>query len=217
MRKYRLFTLFLLIALFGFSVSSIDEAGSARTCSYEVAVWNVPAKRIIEVQRVRHSYLELTEEEIDPETGCSVCSEDQVAVSLPSIDKFRVCYKIALEVSNTLLELIKKGEPIYSIRGYEVVRSRGDVDDNGNRTMLSNHSFGTAIDINRETNGLYDKCVVFGTECRLLLGGHWRPGVSGTLVENGPVVSAMKELGFKWGGEIKGRQKDFMHFSITGY
>ncbi len=25
------------------------------------------------------------------------------------------------------------------------------------------------------------------------------------------------QAGFKWGGEIAGKQKDFMHFSLTGY
>jgi hypothetical protein len=206
-----------LILILGTLVFISEAIASERTCSYDVAVWNVPAKKVIEVQRASHSYSELTEEEIDHETGCTVCSEDQVTVSLPSIADFRICRQIASEVSDALRKLIEGGVPILSIRGYQVVRSRGDIDENGNRTMLSNHSFGTAIDINREKNGLYGQCIKFGPECRLVLGGQWRPGTPGTLVENGPVVRAMKELGFKWGGEIQGRQKDFMHFSRTGY
>jgi hypothetical protein len=217
MRNIFIFAFIVFTCLLGALSSSIGEEVSARTCSYEVAVWNVQARKVIEVQKVSHPYSEITEEEIDNETGCTVCSEDQVTISLPQIADFRICRKISFEVRETLRELIESGTPIISIRGYQVVRSRGDIDANGNRTMLSNHSFGTAIDINRERNGLYDNCVKFGSECRLVLGGHWRPGVPGTLVENGPAVRAMKELGFKWGGEIEGRQKDFMHFSLTGY
>jgi len=217
LRKSGLITLVSLIAVLGSPAPSIGDKVWARTCSYDVAVWNVPAGKIIEVRSVRHPYHELTEEEVDPETGCTVCSEDQVTVSLPSIADFRLCKKVAPRVIETLNKLIRKGVPIISLRGYQVVRSRGEMDGNGNRTMLSNHSYGTAMDINRELNGLYDQCLEFGPECRLLLGGHWRPGEPGTLVENGPVVRAMKELGFKWGGGIKGRQKDFMHFSFSGY
>lgn len=216
MSKIRIIIVPFILLLMLSSVSA-QGAGTKTTCSYDVAVWNVPAKKIIGVQRVSHPYSELREEEIDYETGCTVCTEDQVTVSLPSMADFLICRKIAPEVSDTLHRLIEIGLPISSIRGYQVVRSRGAIDGNGNRTALSNHSYGTAIDINREKNGLYDNCVKFGSGCRLVLGGHWRPGVPGTLVKNGPVVRAMKELGFKWGGEIKGRQKDFMHFSLTGY
>lgn len=217
MKKIVIYFLILLTCALGFPSLSVEEGVPDRTCSYDVAVWNVPAKKVIEVQRVIHLYNELAEEEIDPETGCTVCSEDQVMISLPSVADFRICRKIAPQVSDIISGLIQSGVSILSIRAYQVVRSRGDVDDNGNRKMLSNHSFGTALDINRERNGLYDRCLEFGPECRLVLGGHWRPGVPGTLVKNGPVVRAMNELGFKWGGEIKGRQKDFMHFSMTGY
>ncbi len=211
------FILILLTAYLGAHASFAERGGKATTCTYEVAVWNVPAKKVIEVRRVSHPYTELSDEEVDPVTGCTVCSEDQVTISLPSVGDFRLCSKIAPQVEETLIGLIEDGVPIQSVRGYQVVRSRGEIDENGNRTMLSNHSYGTAIDINRELNGLYDRCPVFGPGCRLVLGGQWRPGVPGTMVEGGSVVMAMKELGFKWGGEIKGNQKDFMHFSFTGY
>ncbi len=216
MRKLRTFLIFLTV-ISGIPECAAEQTALAETCSYEVAVWNVRAKKVIEVRQVRHPYISLSEEEIDPATGCTVCSEDQVTVSLPALDDFRLCRKMAPKVRETLLTLIEDGVPVLSVRGYQVVRSRGDIDANGNRTMLSNHSFGTAIDINRELNGLYDRCAVFGPSCRLVLGGRWRPGVPGTLVEDGPIVLAMKELGFKWGGEIRGNQKDFMHFSFTGY
>jgi len=194
-----------------------EEAQRERTCTYEVAVWNVPAKSILEVRAVSHPYAALSHEERDPITGCTVCREDQVRVSLPTVNAFSICRRIAPGVKKALLELIEGGFPVLSVRGYQVVRSRGEIDGRGNRTVLSNHSFGTAIDINRELNGLYDNCHAFGPGCRLVLGGPWRPGEHGTLLGDGPAVRAMKELGFKWGGEIPGRQKDFMHFSLTGY
>jgi hypothetical protein len=98
-----------------------------------------------------------------------------------------------------------------------VIKSRGAADGNGNRIGFSNHSFGTAIDINPEQNGLYDNCITFGPQCRLLRGGEWRPGTPGTLDKNGDIVTLFKQAGFQWGGEIVGKQKDFMHFSLTGY
>jgi hypothetical protein len=57
----------------------------------------------------------------------------------------------------------------------------------------------------------------FGPECRLIQGGVWIPGGYGVLDRDAPIVRSMKEEGFRWGGEIAGKQKDFMHFSVTGY
>jgi hypothetical protein len=51
-----------------------------------------------------------------------------------------------------------------------------------------------------------------------LRGGAWQPGVDPySLSADGIVVRELQNLGFRWGGEIAGRQKDFMHFSPTGY
>ncbi len=164
-----------------------------------------------------HPYSQLMPEEIDPATGCTVCSEDQVPVVLPRLRPFSVCYKVAPQISHVMSHLVKNGAPIHSVVGYHVIKSRGAADKDGNRTEFSNHSFGAAIDINPDLNGLYDHCVKFGPECRLLRGGAWRAGVPGTLDRDSDVVSLLKQAGFKWGGEIAGSQKDFMHFSLTGY
>lgn len=217
MGNLRLFVLIILMGVLGAPSVSMGEDKTPETCTYEVAVWNVKEKRVIEVQKTRHPYKEVTKEETEAATGCTVCSEDQVLVSLPSVPDFWICRKLAPKVKKTLLGLVENGSTIKSIRGYRAIRSKGPIDESGNRTLLSNHSFGTAIDINRELNGLYNRCFEFGPTCRLVLGGHWRPGVPGTLTGDGPVVRAMKRIGFKWGGEIEGRQKDFMHFSLTGY
>ena len=111
-----------------------------------------------------------------------------------------------------------QGEKINSVVGYRVGRTRGGVDAQGNRTGFSNHSYGVAIDINTEHNGLYINCVEFGPQCQLSRGGSWRPLQDPySLLKDGQIVKMFKRTGFKWGGEIKGQQKDFMHFSLTGY
>jgi hypothetical protein len=187
------------------------------TCTYEMQVWNVNQKSSAGMKAVKHSYEELTPNERDPATGCTVCSEDQEQISIPPLQPFTVCFKLATRVRFILGDMIRKGEPIHTVVGYHVIKSRGPVDGNGNRTEFSNHSFGTAVDINSELNGLYDNCMEFGPQCRLLRGGEWRPGTTGTLDINSDIVNLFRQAGFKWGGEIAGKQKDFMHFSLTGY
>ena len=196
-----------------------DAAGRPEPldCSYEMQVWNVAQKGSTGTKKVKHSYAELAPNEQDPATGCTVCSEDQELVSIPPLQPFSVCVKLAPRVRSILGEMVWRGAPINTVVGYHVIRSRGPLDGNGNRTEFSNHSFGTAIDINSELNGLYDNCISFGPSCRLIRGGAWKPGVSGTLDKNSDIVVQFKQAGFKWGGEIAGKQKDFMHFSLTGY
>lgn len=187
------------------------------TCTYELSRWNVVLKRSVSRESISHPYTETTRNETDPGTGCTVCREDQVLISIPPLEPFFVCHKVAEALRETLESLLRNDESIFSIRGYAVIKSRGEVDLHGNRTVLSNHSFGSAIDINRELNGLYDNCYEFGPQCRLVLGGKRRISVPGTLERNDNIVSAMKSIGFSWGGEIQGKQKDFMHFSFSGY
>ena len=83
---------------------------------------------------------------------------------------------------------------------------------------LSNHSFGVAFDLNEEQNGLYNDCPRWGPSCVLAKGGAYRPGADPlSLTESSPATRRMKEAGFDWGGLLPGRQKDFMHFSPSGY
>ena len=146
-----------------------------------------------------------------------MCEEDQRLIKIGTLPPFKVCKKWASDIRYHLTKLLNAGEPIYKVAGYRVGMTRGDIDDRGNRIQFSNHSFGIAIDINDEQNGLYDHCMVFGPDCRLRKGGEWEPGNKASLTKNSHVVQVMKRLGFKWGGEIKGSQKDFMHFSPSGY
>lgn len=205
----------LLLLSLVFCTAAIAEP---RQCSYDTYQWSTIEKRALNRHRVTHPYSELTREEVDPITGCSVCREDQVELQLPGIEPFLVCRVVAQSVENALLDLIDAGEPIQKVIGYRVGMTRGDVDAEGLRTRFSNHSFGVAIDINPQHNGLYDHCIHFGPACRLIRGGEWQPQLEqASLAPDGEVVQRFKYEGFKWGGEIRGRQKDFMHFSPSGY
>lgn len=187
-------------------------------CSYETYQWSTVERRAVNRQRVSHPYSEVTALERDPETGCTVCSEDQVELSLPGLKPFSVCQVVAPAIEVALRDLIEAGEPIDEVVGYRVGMTRGEPDAQGLRTRFSNHSFGVAIDINPAHNGLYDRCIDFGPHCRLIRGGEWRPRIyASSLDPYGSVVVRLKREGFRWGGEIAGRQKDFMHFSPTGY
>lgn len=196
---------------------ALAQEVDGETCTYTTYRWNVELRRSVDHRLVRHPYSSLSEEEVDPVTGCTVCEEDQRVVDVPPLEPFQLCAKLADRVEEVLARLILAGEPIFSVQGYRVGRSRGVPDASGNRTQFSNHSYGIAIDINPEQNGLYTDCVSFGPDCRLLRGGPWRPSAPGSLTPDGAIVRAFKALGFRWGGEIGGRQKDFMHFSPSGY
>jgi hypothetical protein len=207
----------VFLLCFAASSARADTRPLPSLCTYEVQVWNVNLRASTDTRKVMHAYEDLTDAEIDEATGCTVCSEDQVTVNVPSLRPFSVCSKLAPQVRSLMNNLIMNGASIRTVVGYHVIKSRGPVNGNGDRTGFSNHSFGTAIDINPEQNGLYDNCVTFGPQCRLVRGGEWKPGAPGTLDKNSDIVSLFKQAGFKWGGEIAGKQKDFMHFSQTGY
>ena len=208
-------SVFFILLLFGFNANSFAEP---QTCSYDTYQWSTLEKRAVNRQRVTHPYSENVSEEIDPDTGCTVCREDQTEIILSGLKPFTVCRVMAPAIEGALLDLIESGEIINNIVGYRVGKTRGDADENGLRTRFSNHSYGVAIDINSQHNGLYDHCIQFGPQCRLIRGGAWQPQTEvASLQPEGPVVRRFKREGFLWGGEIRGRQKDFMHFSPSGY
>lgn len=205
------------LALFLMASPAAAQAEKPKTCTYEVYNWNVREHRAVNFSRVAHPYSELKKEEQDPATGCTVCLEDQVELSLPGLKPFLVCRLEAPAVKAALEKLLAAGEPVTEVTGYRPGRTKNPLDKAGNRTGFSNHAYGAAVDINRSKNGLYENCPSFGPGCRLIQGGPWRPGAKGALTADSPIVRAMREAGFKWGGEIPGRQKDFMHFSSGGY
>lgn len=216
-RSNRSYLAYLLLLL-GIAGAPLPSRAAERpaTCTYTTYRWSVPLKRGVEHRTVSHPYAELSADEIDAATGCTVCEEDQTWIEVANL-RVRLCRKLAPQVEATLQRLARSGAPTLSLTGYRVGKTRGPVDATGLRTVFSNHSFGIALDINAEVNGLYDNCLIFSPECRLLLGGPWQPNAPGGLHGDGAVVTALREAGLRWGGEIAGKQKDFMHFSPTGY
>jgi hypothetical protein len=186
-------------------------------CTYDTYRWNAPTMRAVGRARVTKPRTELSEAEVDPATGCSVCAEDQVEVRLEGVAPFRLCKHLAPGVERVLRELRAQGIPIHTVEGYRVGMTRGAVDAEGNRTRFSNHSFGIALDINEGANGLYESCAEIGPRCRLRKGGPWAPAANPlSMTADHAVVVAFRAIGMHWGGQLPGRQKDFMHFSPTG-
>ena len=157
-------------------------------------------------------------DEIDIQTGCSVCNEDQRWISVGNLNPIKVCKIISNQLESILNQALSRGFTISNLVGYRVGRTRGDLDADGKRTKFSNHSFGIAIDINSNSNGLYGKCPEFSQNCILRRGGPWQPDINPESISgNSFLVNAMRISGFRWGGMINGNQKDYMHFSISGY
>ena len=85
-----------------------------------------------------------------------------------------------------------------------------------------------AIDINREFNGLYNNCNVWDpNKCTLGHGGSENKqrtqSVPGTITKESPAYQQLTSIGWKWGGDWgtigpddDRKQKDFMHFSLSG-
>ena len=188
-----------------------------KVCTYQTYKWNTQERKAVDYRVVKHAYSDLSRFEIDPSTGCTVCEEDQVEIQVEGLAPFKVCRLLAKKLKPVLVDLVKRKEPIFSVEGYRVGKTRGELDEMGNRIAFSNHSFGIAIDINSAVNGLYENRIQFDQNCRLIKGGEWSQGQMGSLTADSTIVKAMKSIGLQWGGEILGQQKDFMHFSPTGY
>ncbi len=197
--------------------ASAQQTDEPQTCSYNSYAWNVRSKSAVNRQFVEKPYSDITPLERDARTGCSICLEDQRRVKLRNGIEFQMCSVLAGRTEKALNTLLAQGEIINSVTGYRVGLTRGMLDDQGNRTEYSNHSFGIALDINADINGLYGNCIQFNEGCKLRKGGRWQPNKPGGLYRNSPTVRTLINIGYKWGGEIKGRQKDFMHFSPSGY
>lgn len=191
-----------------------------QTCTYTDWTWSAAERRAVDIREVEKPYSALTDDErdllSDGGTGCSICREDQMEIALPGVEPFRVCKAVAGEVEAALTRAMEQGFQIETVIGYRVGRSKGVLDAQGRRTEYSNHSFGLAIDVNADKNGLYDRCTEFSGSCRLIRGGEWRPGEQGGITPDTPIYEEMTAIGWRWGGELPGRQKDFMHFSPSG-
>lgn len=210
LKKY-LKQIFLLFTLFSLS------AHAEQYCTFSTYTWNTLQRKATDFQQHRIPYADIKPEHRDAASGCTLCREDQVSINYPGIEPFRVCHFYAKAIQATFDSFFNAGAQITSVVAYRVGKTRGPVDSQGNRTGYSNHAFGIALDINGEQNGLYTNCLQFNERCQLIKGGPWHPQQPGSLHADHEIVRALKSLGFKWGGEIAGRQKDFMHFSPSGY
>ena len=199
-------------------------------CVYSTNVWHVGKGTVVDRRTVRKPYDALDPDERDPnDPRCTVCEADQVRINpallgMGGLPAFRVCHAYAEPVKAALRALAADPDArIVSITGYRPGRTRGPI-VGGMRTWFSNHSYGTAIDINASFNGLYDRCDVLRVtpstvrKCVLKLGGHWDPRVNPleTIIEGGAIHREFTKF-WKWGGAIRGGLKDMMHFSITGH
>lgn len=191
-------------------------AQGSETCTYTDWAWHSAEGRAVDYQSVRTDRAALTPSQRHPDLPCSICSEDQVEINLSSGDSVKVCHILAPAINAALEEALDAGFPLHTITGYRVGRTRGPLNARGLRTEYSNHSFGLAIDVNAESNGLYDRCVDWGPDCRLRRRGSWQPNDPRSVTPDSPAYRALTDAGLKWGGELEGRQKDFMHFPLRG-
>ena len=206
------FAVFILVT----AVSSFSRTLKADTCTYETWDWDTIQKKAINLKKINKPKAELTQEEKGPTEGCSVCQEDQVDIQIERIPTFKVCKIIKDKILDAVNKTLKSNFSILSAVGYRVGKTKGPLNSNGHRTQFSNHSYGMAVDFNSEKNGLYDLCPSFNSSCKLIRGGPYYPGGLGGITPESAIYKNMIAQGFKWGGEINGKQKDFMHFSLSG-
>ncbi len=196
------------------------------TCEYSTYAWSVTAKKAVDHERIRKPYAEVTAAERDPRfPECSVCEADQTEITLEGLKPVRVCWRFADDVRGALRAVQASGEfELRTITGYRPGRTRGRVVD-GRRTQLSNHSFGVAVDINARHNGLYGRCKLAAPAkaavdlkgCKRRMGGPWAPRKAPKLtIERSGVVHREFTKFWRWGGDLTGALKDFMHFSVDG-
>jgi hypothetical protein len=209
MQRHLIFLLFV--------TSFFNQTLFAASCSYETWDWDTIQKKSVNHRKVVKDKKELEPEERSDVDGCSVCIEDQSRVEIAGLPAFTVCKVYRDRIVQAVSRAQQTGFKFQSIIGYRVGKSKGPIDPKGLRTQFSNHSFGTAVDFNSEVNGLYDNCPSFNAKCKLLRGGVYRPDTEGAIVKDSSIYQEMLRAGFKWGGEISGKQKDFMHFSTSGY
>ncbi len=203
--------------------------GSPR-CVYSTYQWDVAKQRAARHRKVDKPYIEVSKDERDPaDPRCTPCRGDQTTIDparygWPKVKAFSVCWAYADQVGKALQAIADaKDFDLREVTGWRVGRTRGAVVD-GLRTGWSNHSFGTAVDINAAHNGLYTQCDIQVADpqrirrCKLRVGGPWDPVARPrlTVTATGSVFQAFAAF-WKWGGQIRGDIRDLMHFSIDGY
>ena len=215
---FQMLTFSLIVAHLFFGKNFYNsKAYASENCVYRVSVWNSKLRRVSKTRLVNKDYRNLSPKEKGAK-GCTPCERDQKSVRLSNGVEFRMCHVFADKVQNALNQSLKRGFSIDTVVGYRPSMSRGPLDGKGNRTQLSQHAFGVAIDVNSEANGLYNSCKNFHPKrCRLVKGGHYQPEKNPkAILKDSFLVGEMQRMGWKWGGERSDSLKDFMHFSPDG-
>jgi poly-gamma-glutamate synthesis protein (capsule biosynthesis protein) len=114
---------------------------------------------------------------------------------------------------------IERMRPVHTYAGGE----RASLNDNNTsafhcRTVAggsswSQHSYGTAVDINPLQNPYLTRQIVLPADGRQWIGRS--PLRRGMITPTGPVTTAFKSIGWGWGGDWKSL-KDYQHFSANG-
>lgn len=77
---------------------------------------------------------------------------------------------------------------------------------------VSQHSYGTCIDINPDEN-----YYCYSADGKAITGTHWKPYEDiYSITPDGAVVAAFAKYGWTWGGDWDGSVKDYMHFTYLG-
>ena len=201
--------------LLSFCLMSVS-ANADDVCNYSDWDWDVNQNKAVNFREIETTRDQLTDVQKHSDLACSICEEDMTVLKFENVAPIKVCRVVAPAIKDAIRQAINEGFRVKSLTGYRVGRTKGPVNQSGLRTQYSNHSFGLAIDINADANGLYTNCVTFSPNCELKRGGPWQPENPAGITQDSPIYRSMRAIGFRWGGELQGRQKDFMHFSISG-
>ena len=79
-------------------------------------------------------------------------------------------------------------------------------------SRFSEHSYGTAIDLNPVQNPYLSGAVVLPEQGRAFTA---RPPAPGVILPGGAAVTAFARIGWTWGGTWT-NPIDYMHFSVSG-
>ena len=109
-------------------INAASATGSEKFCTYSTYKWSTLQKSAVEFEEVSKRYSDLAAQEIDRQTGCSVCREDQVSILVAGRHRLRVCKYIAPQIESALASATNAGQEIDGIKGYRVGKTKGDVD-----------------------------------------------------------------------------------------
>jgi hypothetical protein len=166
-------------------------------------------------------------------SGCPVALDDLVLLRVthwdyaatPRRGHLIVAHSVAAEVTSVFERLyrarfqIRRMRPVHTYDGGEAAA----LDDNNTSAFncrrvtggqrFSEHSYGTAIDINPRQNPYVRGATVLPRDA-----GAWvrrSPVRRGMIGPRGAVVSAFDDIGWEWGGRWRSL-KDYQHFSASG-